>query len=168
MKPHPRIRKTIKWGRRGWGNGAAGGGVWIGSGWWALQLSGYRQKAVIAGGRAFAPSRLWESPNERRSISCSGKDATPIKFLSWRLGWEHECPLWALVIPALLCNRVPPWRLDAPRRHARALAPRLNLCPKCSYDRAGDCGGMRKCPECGGGSGEARDSSCGGVWAMFC
>ena len=57
--------------------------------------------------------------------------------------WEVVFPLWVLLI-ALFSLAVTAWHLDAlARRRAR-----LNLCPKCNYDRTG----LRAeaiCPECG-------------------
>ena len=49
-------------------------------------------------------------------------------------------PLW---VPALLLA-IAVWRLDTLAR----LRAKLNLCPKCNYDRAGLAVGAA-CPECG-------------------
>jgi len=65
-------------------------------------------------------------------------------------GWYHDptcawltVPLWMPALGTLLGSAAA-WRLDAlARRRAR-----LNLCPKCNYDRAGIAGDA-KCPECG-------------------
>jgi len=68
----------------------------------------------------------------------------------WRL-WHgveegrHSCivPLWPLVVLASITTGLS-WQLDlATRRSAK-----LNLCPKCGYDRAGIARDA-KCPECG-------------------
>jgi hypothetical protein len=68
----------------------------------------------------------------------------------WPPMWYHDrvrnelwVPGWMPVIPALACTALA-WRLDTlARRRAR-----LNLCPKCHYDRAG-LAAVAKCPECG-------------------
>ena len=147
MKPHPRIRKTVKWG------GAVVTVllvvVWIGSGW----LCGF-----------VAPSSRALTGVDRGRLGLAWFDASseyPVNLaeanrfshgLSIRLGWYSErlpdatltwIPLWPLLLIAML-STLTAWRLDTlARRRAR-----LNLCPKCDYDRTGLAAGA-VCPECG-------------------
>jgi hypothetical protein len=150
MKPHPRIRKTIKWG------GAAVTlllvVVWISS--WAyhpcLYLRPGAAVSLAVGGieiywddtfRTGIQAGLFES---RRAILAAG-------HRRWFRGlWDVDptsgfilVPLWPFsALSAMLTCAA--WRLDAlARRRAR-----LNLCPKCHYDRTG-LAADAKCPECG-------------------
>jgi hypothetical protein len=122
MKPHSKIRKTLKWGRAfGWGHGGVEtsiewGHVEIGytpgrvrpssEGFWALQL-----------GPAFPklpPSYWWHHEGS----------------------WNLSCPLWVPAIAAAISSLV------AGRLDIRALRrARVNVCPKCNYDPHGDRGG---------------------------
>ena len=154
MKPHPRIRKTVKWG------GAAATVllvvVWIGSGWLFVGFATEAGSAVYftAGGVGVQTSRRYaiDSPFDW------GSRKAPL----WSL-WDWECrssgpgppsfhtppgfsvfgPLWPFMMP-IAGTTVIAWRLDTlARRRAR-----LNLCPKCDYDRTGLADGA-VCPECG-------------------
>jgi hypothetical protein len=141
MKPHPRIRKTIKWG------GAAVTlllvAAWIGSGWrevgW-VSRSG-RGVSVGAGVLAFTdspPSAVgWWTQPERQPREWW--------FRSFSIGtfkWRYV-PLWLPTV-GLFVGTTIAWRLDVRARHIA----RLNLCPKCHYYRAG-LAAEAKCPECG-------------------
>ncbi len=146
MRPHPRIRKTVKWG------GAAATVllvvVWIASGRWhavignASGLTIRLSSGQISMGLSEAPlhadwldgySYLSYSPTYRWSFSTSAEY------------YEHgmaTVPIWFLLlftagVPMLL------WRQELKRRRAQ-----LNLCPKCNYDRTGLAPDAR-CPECG-------------------
>jgi hypothetical protein len=146
MKQHPRIRKTIKWG------GAAVTVllvlVWIGSGWFAFSWTGADGTwcAVCQGraniGRANPadaplPATFQRFENKLRRFSWTGH------FENAATGWMLLMPLWIPLAPVLLATGIA-WRLDTLARRRE----RLNLCPKCSYDRAGIAGDA-KCPECG-------------------
>jgi hypothetical protein len=147
MKPHPRIRKTIKWG------GAAVTVllvvVWIGSGWAA---PGYLAPDLF--GKLY-PGRIWVT----YGTDWTNHYPTDPWFLEWhdwspwrwKLEWSGDrirgmvavLPLW---IPTLAstCLTAVAWYFDT---HARRRT-RLGLCPKCNYDRIG----ILKdavCPECG-------------------
>jgi hypothetical protein len=161
MKPHPRIRKMIKWG------GAAVTVllvvVWIGSAWVGLTLlfgaTAVRVESCrLETGHVGGPD-LADSSGVHLQWRMMGY-ATGIRWLKdhetvdWAFRWDDfgppgqelralYIPLWALVALALFAT-VLAWRLDTlARRRAR-----LNLCPKCNYDRAGIAVGAR-CPECG-------------------
>ena len=148
MKPHPRIRKTIKWG------GAAVTVllvvVWIGSGWWDWGYYGRRLGVGLTRGELSIVSDLrlkgwghagWESsfdPNWRFPIGC-------FEYQPVYLGWTLYIPLWAPVVATSFVSYCA-WRLDTlSRRRAR-----VGLCPKCNYDRTGLAVGA-VCPECGAG-----------------
>jgi hypothetical protein len=146
MKPHPKIRKTVKWG------GAAVTlllvVVWIGSGRWQLLwvprvgfALGAQQGVLLLA--VVAPSdgpRLFEL---RRN---DGSD--PFVYWHFRcyrtpISTQVDLPLWILALPPMSSSLIA-WRMEV-LAHRRA---RLNLCPKCHYDRAGLAAGA-KCPECG-------------------
>jgi hypothetical protein len=146
MKPHPRIRKAIKWG------GAAVTlllvVVWIGS---AVYPSLYLLSSGVQCGAAdgcMVAGRLqfpkWMSPRTGWYFS---KPQWELWWLpSWsRSGayWECFIPLWPIVFIAALSTATA-WRLDTlARRRAK-----LNLCPTCHYDRTG-LAPTALCPECG-------------------
>jgi len=146
MRPHPRIRKTIKWG------GAAVTVllvvVWIGSAW--RELGWYTARATnvhIAGGQM---GFLYFS-GKGSSSAQPGLHWEPVNWpFKWWFFWVHNAYYTSLMIPCwlpLACVLPPTvvaWRRDTLAR-CRA---KLNLCPKCGYDRTGLAAGA-KCPECG-------------------
>jgi hypothetical protein len=156
MKPHPRIRKTIKWG------GAAATlllvVVWISSAWWWLAWQvNPKLAASITTGQLRIASYSRNVPN-----ADWGAGRHPFQF-AW--GFELGVPLGAggfvtlsklslwPFCAVLLGGTAIAWRLDAlARRRERAI--RLNLCPKCNYDRAG-IAKEAVCPECGSAGGAA-------------
>ena len=145
VRPHPRIRKTIKW------FGAALTVllvvVWIGNGVYsqfevASKWFGGAYAWKIEGG-GFGFGRFEPSPaNDNVAITSPGSFLIPFLRTSSG-GWYCNVPLW---IPAAL-TLIPAgtvWIADsAARRRAR-----MNLCPKCHYDRTG-LAGNAVCPECG-------------------
>ena len=153
MKPHPRIRKTIKWGCAE-GDRIAGGGMAfqrfllcrVGSQEWLRSLDRTWRDSPV---RVEGPKR-----GQRRSaVSClssidsmlnreSGGGRSAFSFIGWQAAW----PIWPLAVVSLAATVVG-WRLDARGRRKRARVGQ-NLCPNCSYDRAG-LGLGAKCPECG-------------------
>ena len=149
VKPHPRIRKTVKWG------GAAVtvllGALWLGSA--AGQINFIRFPYIVsfnAGvfGITVADDDAPSWPREF-TFGVGRFDGGQYHFAWWfwgcRNGNSHEyaMPLWVVVGGSALVT-VFAWRLDTlARRRAR-----LNLCPKCNYDRAGLAPGA-VCPECG-------------------
>ena len=148
MKPHPKIRKMVKWG------GAVVTVllvvVWIGSGWWQICWERAPDRyVVIAGGllrlcddnsshgvrlglfreiaRADSPLRWWFYADPDRTFP------------------QFGIPLW---LPAVISLAVviTARRLETlARRRAR-----LEFCARCNYDRAGLAAGA-VCPECGAG-----------------
>src|SRR5262245_18640253 len=147
MTPHPRIRKSVKWG--GLVAGVAATVVWICSawayvGWWsatgthvivakgALSLSWYQV------GPSGDPAAGWQAESQH----------TP--SLVWRGFWLRSPASWRLVVPlwpllvATFLTAATAWRWDVLARR-RALAGK---CPTCGYD----CRGLparAACPECG-------------------
>jgi hypothetical protein len=156
MKPHPRIRKAIKWG------GAAVTlllvVVWIGSYWrglWAERLDHTSLSVVFRGGIHWA----WHEHTIRDDMVnrvsgmglFSAEDLPQWPSIVWPsvsmtdMGMRAELwiPLWLPTLAGFVPTALA-WRLDTlARRRAR-----LNLCPKCRYDRAGLAVDAR-CPECG-------------------
>jgi hypothetical protein len=153
MKPHPRIRKAIKWG------GAAVTVllvvVWIGSGWYSPLIA---DKRFNPSGGGYTSNAMSVSEGCVMVTFAQGGEFKNVIFdFSWRPaklryrfvvkrfghGWCVVVPVWAPTAVCLVAC-VTAWRLDtlASRR------ARLNLCPKCHYDRAGLAAGA-KCPECG-------------------
>ena len=152
MKPHPRIRETIKWG------GAVATllliVLWIGSGWWMVGWMNGKGEEVWLGGGGVRVDTL--GPPDPDGVMTVTTDrgwvavGAPNFGINWRFYREHNggfthtfIPLW---LPALLAAVVAigAWRLDIlARRRAR-----ITHCPKCGYDRAG-IAGEAKCPECG-------------------
>ena len=156
MRPHPRIRKTIKCG------GAALTVllvvVWIGSAWWAVgwQPTDYTHIEVEYGQLRISHTEGWVARSEaslsvRRS--CDFYEAVPRPRLRpWPL-WRNDAgrfalfevyiPLWMLgavtFVPTALA-----FRLDTLARRRE----RMNLCAKCHYDRTGLAAEV-VCPECG-------------------
>ena len=150
VKPHPRIRKTVKWG------GAVVTVqvvvVWIGSGWVGFtRITGDQQIDQLARGRVtheylrfgfgtgiMKDRRWWISRPPRWDLG--------FEFASDPRGFRRiYVPLW---IPAMASASVTGacWLLDA-RARRRA---RVGFCPKCNYDRTGLRGGAGAvCPECG-------------------
>jgi hypothetical protein len=151
MRAHPRIRKTVKWG------GAAVTVllvvVWVGSGKFAVlhHWTGGTSASVYRG-RLY----LWPGSGPIPPASAGFATRGPSDFgVEWWIGFGRPSvgkliaiPLWWLVLPATVATSIA-WRLDTlARRRAR-----LNLCPKCGYDRTGLAGGAGAvCPECGKGA----------------
>ncbi len=165
MKPHPRIRKTIKWGGAvvtvllvvvwvgsGWGyaawRGASGFGASIYAGRVTLTRQNDMKSGVIIGegllGRGTSynpwviPTGIWIAAKEPGRMD--GKTYFRLRSFgdtSW------SAPLWPLM-SALILVAVCLWIFGA--RGTRHIA--ANLCPKCNYDRTGLAAGA-VCPECG-------------------
>ncbi len=150
MKPHPRIRKTIKWG------GAVVtvllGVVWIGSLWWlANHTSPFGNSEQVGCGAVWIVRS--HSPNAGIAsaiFQVRRHSEQPVWTPVWGShgmpgGWYLRLPLW-LPMTFLVAITLAAWRVDTlARRRAR-----LNLCPKCNYDRTGLRGGAGAvCPECG-------------------
>jgi hypothetical protein len=146
MKPHPRIRKSIKWG------GAAATVllvvVWFGSGWFYVSWFGQDSGTGIVSGQWFIVAR-----GVGETVPTGWHRGRHVKGPAFHWWFEDEnrglgaravrVPIWSLAAPFLLVAFVA-WRLDtAARRRERA-----HLCPKCHYDRTG-LGLSARCPECG-------------------
>ena len=146
MKPHPRIRKTIKYG------GAALTVllvvVWIGSGWWTASWSPFADLTVWCSkghvvaytydDRHFAPETpFWFTSR-----------ATALTIPRWIVMQAGSCrrvyvPLWIPVLPTVILTALA-FCLDTLARRRE----RIGYCPKCHYDRAGIASDA-VCPECG-------------------
>ncbi len=155
MKPHPRLRKTIKWGgasltvllalvwvwipcgldrvRLPFGVHLRAGGDWVNV-YGSPHVS--EPRASFAASWGEHPETGWETPELWR-------------FYLYGDGshhWGVLAPMW-MVIASLLVATTAAWYLDA-LAGRRQLA---NLCRKCNYDRTGLPIGAA-CPECGHGS----------------
>jgi hypothetical protein len=163
MKPHPRIRKTIKWG------GAAVTVlltlIWAASGWIHV-----RWRDPSGFGVSIRSGRLMFDQLEamQRKVSFDHRTeyvqsvptgwgwGTASRGIVWGLAWnvrESRGTVWAF----------PLWMISGVLGLATAAALYLDLlarrrahthCPKCNYDRAG----IAKdavCPECGCARGSA-------------
>ena len=148
VKPHPRIRKTVKWG------GAAVTVllvvVWIGSGRLAVRWISIDHDiwGVINGTAFYLPGG--EGPVQ------GGPGLDCCWMPEFRMWWNFKArgpeggllvsiPLWSMTLVCLAATSAA-WRLDTlARRRAR---PTPHLYPKCNYDRTGLRGGA-VCPECG-------------------
>ncbi len=158
MKPHPRIRKTIKWG------GAVVTVllvvVWIGSGWWsAAAATDAGHSVTLTQGTWLVGKITSANPSahggfllERWSPPLGPRSAYFrwwFNWTSWKQNWCLGIPGWIPTAFALLATAIA-WRLDTIARRRE----RLYLCPKCNYDRTGITSDM-KCPECGSGGTQA-------------
>jgi hypothetical protein len=153
MRPHPRIRKTIKWG------GAAVTVllvvVWIGSGWVFVTHSGGEDPFVEIRGGEFSFSQPGPGPVvSRTTCGLNAHRVCQTWLPRWNGGssgglanWHLELniPLWLPVV-AFAIPTAAAWVYES-RYRRRA---KLNLCPHCGYDRTGLAGGAGAvCPECG-------------------
>jgi hypothetical protein len=151
MKPHPRIRKTIKWG------GAAVTLLlvvaWAWSGrytvgvWWASPRSPPWEYSLALSAGSIQLIRSDQYFGTESGYTGVHRHRNGIL---WRAFWRNGSPmvvllpLWFVAAPSLLTT-VLAWRLDAlARRRAR-----LGFCPICHYDRTG-LAEPAICPECGG------------------
>ena len=152
MKPHPKIRKTIKWTGAAvtvllvvaWIAGGRVGAYWmchngarIGFLRGALLVDWFPSGLRVSGRGLEKGFSLFSEPELQSQGWMSVHDRG--------MGPTILVPLWMLAVFAL----IPTW--FAWRRDALAnRRVRLNLCPKCNYDRTGLAAGA-VCPECGSG-----------------
>ena len=146
MQPHPRIRRTIKWG------GAAATFflliVWLVSGWCYASITTSAGRSVslgsgcvwLSGGpHAWGMPRKpgWDAGTQRWRVYST------VQANSAGMTWFVGVPLWMFAAPALLASAIA-WGLDArSRRRVRA-----HTCIRCGYDRVG-LAPSAVCPECG-------------------
>jgi hypothetical protein len=147
MRPHPRIRKTVKWGATLTSVLLIAG--WIASAWLRMTLWSQGGDCLELGAGIVAVARdSFVVPPDMVGLSARRSTWT---FTWWEWAaertsphdWMLEAPIWALVVPPLLISATA-WRLDTlARRRAR-----VGLCPKCGYSLAG-LPPTSLCPECG-------------------
>jgi hypothetical protein len=146
VKPHPRIRKTVKWG------GAVVAvlllTLWISSRWW---FGGYRSRGgtwvCVGVGMVGIEYATTSVPPQSYGFDY---DFNAAPDLVWWFDWGSQppwawiwVPLWVPTVPLLLAT-VAAWRLDAVARRRTG----AGCCAKCGYDLRG----LREgavCPECG-------------------
>jgi hypothetical protein len=146
MKPHPRIRKTIKWA--GVAVTVLLVAVWIGSGWkaiaWRGSGGGYARlsSGEVQIGAARSNSDLDHAVLAIRLIDAWRGDGASF-WTNTQFGWLLSMPVWPVACACVAITGVA-WRLDtlANRRE------RAGKCPKCGYDRQG-LAPEAICPECG-------------------
>ena len=150
MRPHPRIRKTIKYG------GAALTvllvALWIASGWWRVDFQKMPLLCVLFPGQVLIMHSLvpdnyrgstWQVSSQRRGMAWSWRPQIILGNAAGR--FLVMVPLWMPVTASLLPTALA-FRLDTlARRRERG---GVNLCPTCHYDRTG-LAGDAVCPECG-------------------
>ncbi|HVU64521.1 MAG TPA: hypothetical protein VHC70_11135 [Phycisphaerales bacterium] len=166
MKPHPRIRKTIKWG------GVAVTlllvAVWIGSGWASIGWSCVFRKATVRHGLICL---MWtrDMPVDfggQWGVIMQGPNHWDEHPRAWAFDWGGhffyhspngdwvaEFPVWPVAALLLMVTALA-WHFDTLARRRE----RVGRCPNCNYDRAGLAAGA-VCPECGSGSGGAGGAS---------
>ncbi len=145
MRPHPRLRKTIKW------TGAAVTllllVVWAWSlVWWYWTDARGVMIVVRHGLIAVSVHQPSEADEELEMLVIGSLDSRSLWMPDGGRGptdWFFLVPLWCPLLVSFVSTTLA-WRLDTlARRRAR-----LNNCPKCNYDRAG-IGKDAVCPECG-------------------
>jgi hypothetical protein len=146
VKPHPRIRKTVKWG--GIVMCVVMAGVWISSAWWYVTWWRDSGTVIGIGDGGFGFDQILKSPIPPSS------QGIHFGYQSWTFHWWFRweklpperfvnIPIWTLALLAAI-QAVFAWRLDTlARRRAR-----VGFCPKCRYDRTGH-PAESPCPECG-------------------
>ena len=157
MKPHPRIRKTVKWG------GAAVTVlllvVWIGSGWYLVSFTHGDYWVKVSSGCAtlthetrplFGGQNGWHAesvvsppPGYPGYQRWYWKPAYWRTYYPWETSWSVS--LWAPSLAAGFFASIA-WAAEIlARRRARRW---VHLCSNCRYDRTGLAAGA-VCPECG-------------------
>jgi hypothetical protein len=152
--PYPRIRKTVKWG------GAVVTAllvvVWIGSAWVYVTYGSLSTPTFEIRGREFGYYDAGIRAG-RSTLACGTNPYRPSR--DWLPHWESwagpftskgislSVPLWSPAIACLILT-LGIWQYVT---LARRRVLRLNLCPKCNYDRTGLAAGA-VCPECGAGA----------------
>jgi hypothetical protein len=157
MKPHPRIRKAIKWGSaavtvlliaafipRGCAESVTTPETW------PEPFAGWRLDI-----RARRACLMWHCRGAILRSQVPAVYTNPPSLCEWPLGFESSfsspcyCVVTPLWLPIMCIGAVTGlvWRRDVViRRRQSAIAH--NLCPKCNYDLAGIAADA-KCPECG-------------------
>lgn len=154
MKPHPRIRRSIKWAGAGVGVVIAGAFVaslrWgVDASYWGARLDRDRIRGVVVDRGVVTYLSIPPTPDGDPipGFSCSTRRSRD--QISWLPFWVLdssatfvEVPLWLplalVVIPTALLFYLD--RTSARRRRA-------GLCPGCGYDLTG-LPGEAVCPEC--------------------
>ena len=148
VRPYPRIRKTIKY---------AGAAltvllvvVWVGGKHFAVRWSASNgNELIVWDGQILFVQRFEEHTNRVPPPLTVFLGATASALEFWRAvhgsSSSRMIPLWPIAIGCLLLTALA-FRLDTLARRRN----RMNLCPKCRYDRTGLPGGATTpCPECG-------------------
>jgi hypothetical protein len=146
MRPHPRIRKTAKWGALSLFALSCAG--WV-TGRFAIAQWGDWQRGYVSvcGGDLVVEWPVGGAPDgpPRRLLVVAGRGGSRGRPIATRdaTHWLVVVPLW-LAAGAAGAVAAAAWALDA-RSRRRAMAGR---CARCGYDCAGLAVGV-PCPECG-------------------
>jgi hypothetical protein len=119
-------------------------GVWIASGWCHMTFNTSQWGVSVGRGLLFVYTNAYPADPFPRGVFVVSNDS------DWGVNlWfvpplgPRRIPLWFAIVGLLVATAIA-WRLDTlARRRAK-----LNLCPKCNYDRAG-LAAAAVCPECG-------------------
>jgi hypothetical protein len=168
MRPHPKIRKTVKWG------GAVSSVlllvVWVGSWWWSCGVEGNRSRIGVEVGDFWgtyyrsAPAAQTSASAADLSVQTRVMASQPVtpsqpdehfwfrRIVPTRLSAAYWWIRWAQT-PRVLKVIVPVWIPAAMSLGVAVVAWRLKemargKCPSCDYDRTG-LGPGAMCPECG-------------------
>lgn len=146
MRPHPRIRKTIKWG------GALvvllSLACWVGSAWVWVDYVGDRALVMLDFGRVsltvYGDDQDPDGPGWYVRVAGPqhrGRFAWGFERINpWRDAVRYYCPLW---VPVMLCACPTAFAWWRDRRWRAA-----GHCPGCRYNLSGLPAGA-VCPECG-------------------
>ncbi|HVU62470.1 MAG TPA: hypothetical protein VHC70_00740 [Phycisphaerales bacterium] len=146
MRPHPRIRRTIKWGGAAMTALLAAVWVWSGSRMVEWSTSNGLWIGLLNGRVEFTPVEGFIPPGTGRVRWYKGNDFS----LRWACSWHRDKYGWLLILPlwpSIAILAVPTgvaWRKDAAARRRERAAQ----CRKCRYDRTG-IPVVVVCPECG-------------------
>ena len=152
MKPHSKIRKTVKWA--GVVFSAVCFAAWIGSAWFRLCWLG--KQGHGAGFGAGVVNFGWMAPGLPEYVPRGWSFPRQLEAFRWNFLWEDsgdilvfQVPLWAVLAPLLMATAAA-WKLDSlARRRART-----GLCKNCGYNLSATPTASR-CPECGASADEA-------------
>lgn len=145
MKPHPGVRRAIKW------TGAPASvlllAAWIGSGWHAVSWTGSGgARWELSEGRLTFNHLQIPMPETYRGVRFGRTRRFTLQWDLWvrnpRYMWKIAVPLW-LFPPPIFAPTILAWRTDIIDRRRR----RAGVCRGCGYERTG-LPPHAPCPEC--------------------
>jgi len=153
MRPHPRIRKTIKWGGLVISAALLSLTIWT-SGWdhaWSRVEATHMSTLGVGEGIAYFRSfKLGPGLTDPDGSSFSQSLRVDPRNIKWWVRSNRgvydrliEVPLWTPALASHIASALA-WRLDTLARRRE----KHGACPSCGYDRAG-LAPSSPCPECG-------------------